>query len=100
MEARHRRGEAEAEAEAGTGPGAFEAHETFGDMAALRLRDARAAIRDHDRHAVAALARIDADPGRNAGLRRPAVFEGVVEEVRHRLPEELAIAVHRQIRVD
>ena len=60
MEARHRRGEAEAKAEPRAGPGAFEAHETLGDMAALRLRDARAAIRDRDRHAVAAPARLDA----------------------------------------
>ena len=66
---------------------------TLRDMAALGLRDARAAIRDRDRHAVAAPARLDADPWRDAGSRRPAVLERVVEEVRHGLPEELAIAV-------
>ena len=82
--------EAEAQAAAGLGAGGIEAHEALGDAGAVAGLDARTAVAHRDGRRPVGGGQLQGDVGTVAsGV--DAVFEGVVDEVRNGLGEQLAV---------
>ena len=96
MQGRHRLHEGEPETVPGRVPARLQPHETAEHALAIGFRNARPLVAHHDPPAAAPVrprprhgVRLDDHPAR-------AVPKGVVDEVRYRLEQEVAVADHRE----